>query len=476
MSARLFQERRQAGTRIRLFPQAEFLDPSEGPETVVLSQPAGSVGPGPQDDRMYALFPIGKRRSYGYREDETGEPGLYLPPWDGPIFPPPEPDAGGHFDHIPVGTPQFEVAHLYGSVRFTLDVWEGYFGHPIAWHFANHYQRMELSIIHSVDNAYMGYGFLETGADVTDQGIVRPFALNFDVVAHETGHAIIYSVVGIPAPEAMEGEYRGFHESAADLVAMISSLHFERTMDELLLNTAGNLYTFNRLNRIAELTRDSQIRLASNQRTLADFAAGWSDEHDLSQPLTGAMFDILVDIFHENLLDWDLIRPETEHFADQVEGRPELMPQLQELFDRAFERDPSGFKMALIDARDRMGFYLARTWSRIDAEYLNYVDVGAALLEVDEEATGGRYQRLIRRNLLRREIGITDVGPEIPEEGEEGASESHVHSARSAVPGDQTTSARSPLRPLGPRPLGAVAGRGSFRERWLTARQLRQSP
>jgi hypothetical protein len=190
---------------------------------------------------------------------------------------------------------------VYGTVRFVLDLWENYFGRPIEWHFRRDYERLELTILPFLDNAQAGYGFLEIGSATTEAGEVRPFSLNFDVLAHEVGHLIVYAEIGVPAPEAASAEYFGFHESAADLVALISVLHFDSVIDQLLESTSGNLYTLNELNRISELSETEQIRLASNPLKLSDFSAGWSDEHELAQPLTGAMFDILVDLFHEGL-------------------------------------------------------------------------------------------------------------------------------------------------------------------------------
>ena len=124
-----------AGTRFRLFAQPPFLAPFSKPETVVVSSPAGTVGPGPADRRMYVIDPIGKRMAYGQAEDRRGNAAYLLPPWPGPVFPPAIPDADGHFDHIPVESPEFEAAHLFGAVRLTLDIWEKYFGHRIDWHF-----------------------------------------------------------------------------------------------------------------------------------------------------------------------------------------------------------------------------------------------------------------------------------------------------------------------------------------------------
>ena len=78
-------------------------------------------------------------------------------------------------------------------------------------------------------------------------------------------------------------------KSGADTTALIAALHFESLLiAHLLEETRGNLYTFNELDRFAELSPHDQIRLASNDVKMSAFAAGWVDEHALSQPLTGA--------------------------------------------------------------------------------------------------------------------------------------------------------------------------------------------
>lgn len=418
------------GTRFRLFPQLPLSDDDNQSEVVAVSIPAGEVQTGPSDDRMYTVYPIGKDEAYGAEWGTPSSPLLYLPPWDGDIQKLAESDAHGHFDSIEIDTPQFQSAHLYGSVRWVLDIWERYFGEDLQWHFARDYERMELSILPELDNAQIGYGFLEVGAHHTDDGDKLPFSLNFDVVAHEVGHAIIYSKVGIPNPSAEQAEYFGFHESAADLVALISLLHFEIVLDDLLDNTRGNLYTLNRLNRFAELSRNEQIRLAANPLVMSNFIDGWEDEHDLAQPLTGAMFDILVDIFHECLLSAGLLTPYVEDLADQVEYRPEHTDLIQAYFDEAYEGNALEFRQALIDARDTMGTYLADTWNQLSPDYLNYDDVGRVLIDVDQKLLGGRYESVIVNNLRLREIGAVTVGPRLNPPGVG----SHVMSSRTAVP------------------------------------------
>jgi hypothetical protein len=417
------------GTRFKLYPQPSFAKALVEPETVLISSPAGSVGPGPSDHRAYTVYPIGKTAPYGIAADPRQVSGLLLPPWRGSIRDPAEPDAAGHFDHLEPGTPEFEMAHLFGSVRFVLDVWEGYFGRPIRWHFDRDFPRLELSILRNFDNAYSGYGFIEVGGHGKGLDFI-PFSLNFDVIAHEVGHAIIYREVGVPDPQRATGEYFGFHESAADLVALISSLHFDSVVDDLLLTTRGNLYTLNRLNRMAELSELEQIRIAANDRRLSEFVRGWKKEHQLSEPLTGAFFDILVDIFHEQLVASGLITPEVEDLSDRLLATPEYAMVIQALFDKAFERDPDGFKMALLHTRDILGTYLADTWDLIEREDLNFIDVADIFEAVDLELNGGRYRRLIRGNFDLRDIGHVDVGPQLAPLG----AESHAASVRTIVP------------------------------------------
>jgi hypothetical protein len=446
-----------AGTRFRLFPQHPSLSSSEEPETIRVSSPPGTIGPGPSDERMYTILPVGKP-PYGTDLGPYETPNF--PPWTGPMRPPALPGRDGHFDHLAPGTPQFEAVHLFGSVCFTLDIWEGYFGRLIPWHFAERYDRLELAPLPGFDNAQAGYGYIEMGEHFLPDGHGVSFSLNFDIIAHEVGHLILYQEIGEPTDATAGGEYYGFHESAADLVSLLAAAHFETVIDPLLTNTRGNLYVFNRLNRIGEVSDNDQIRLASNDVGLAEFQHGWDEEHDLSLPLTGAMFDILVDIFHEYLLDARLISPEVEDLADQVERMPEYEGLIQSLFDQAYARNPSGFRQALLYARDTLGDHLAATWQRLSPHHLTYADVAAAMMVVDDEQTGGRYQRLISRNFALRDIGFVEVGPRLAPPD----ARSHAFSSRTLVPPSPTEQSTMPYRRRWRRAV-------PYRRRWQLARQ-----
>src|SRR3546814_17009925 len=107
------------------------------------------------------------------------------------------------------------------------------------------------------------------------------------------------------------------------MTALIALLHFDSVMQDLLETTSGNLYTFNALNRFGELSHSSHIRLAANNSTPGDFAAGWTGEPALSEPLTGALFDLLINFFHEYLVEAGTRAATVTALTDRPHGTPD---------------------------------------------------------------------------------------------------------------------------------------------------------
>ncbi len=422
--------RNDAGTRFKLFARPPYVHADWRPDEISIDASRGLIGAGPSDDRLYVIEPIGKTKQYGLSSGPRGTPHLYFPPWRGPIYAPAQPAADGHFDSIALDAPEFARAHVFGAIRFGIAVWERYLGRRIDWFFARDFDRLEVVILPQLNNATAGYGYMEVGAYHAKDGVLLPFSLNFDVIAHELGHLIIFSTVGVPDTRTERGEYFGFHEAAADTTALIAAIHFESLIEHLLDETHGNLFSFNELDRFAELTTNTQIRLASNSVKLSDFAAGWTDEHALSQPLAGALFDILVDIFQENLVARGLITREATDLADRVRKLPEYGPVIQAIYDAAYSGHYEEFRASLVDARDYMGFALAETWKRLSADYFDYRQVALTLLAVDRALSGGRYQDEITESFAWREIGTVKVGPRLSPPN----ASSHVFSARTVGP------------------------------------------
>ena len=304
------------------------------------------------------------------------------------------------------------AAHMYGTVRFVLDVWEKYFGGPIPWHFEEDQPRLELVPLVEWNNAHSGYGFIETGFARPGAQDPQPFCLNFDVLAHELGHSFIYELLETPPEDRLSAEYLAFHESASDCVAMIAALHFDSVVDRLLKVTRGNIYLPNELNRIGELSETEQIRLASNTLTLDDVPElrtppknlSQPERHAMSLPLTGAVFDMLVDVFQNILVEDGLISRELDMLS-----RPDMRTtdeaEVQGEFDQAYASQHQGFKRALLDARDYMGSCLAQTWKLLSWD-VSYGKVAAALLAADQSLANGNGREIIIESLQWRSIEL----------------------------------------------------------------------
>jgi len=394
MSMRLDAKIADTGTRFLVFPQPRFLPSFSTPESITISIPHSEVQPGPADDRIYVLDAPNKI-PYGSR------------PYYGPTNPPVQPESDGHFDHFTdYNDRAFSCATMYATVRRVLDIWEDYFERRIEWHFRLDFERLELIPLINWDNAHSGYGFLEFGFGRTVTGAIdptRPYCQNFDVLAHELGHSLIFAEVGFPRISPVTDEFWGFHESAGDLVAIVSMLHSHKAVDLLLRTSHGNLFSANELSRVGELSTSRQIRNAFNYERMSTVG---TEEHDLSQPLTGAIFDVFVEVYQKELVTAGLI---SQDLADRSFNSP-LGSQEDDSVDAEFTEAYNGkhgaFKQSLYSARDYLGRLLGVTWDRLSPENFSYADVAVSLMSADREVTSGRHESTIRECFRWREISF----------------------------------------------------------------------
>jgi hypothetical protein len=209
-------------------------------------------------------------------------------------------------------------------VRRVLDICEGYLGRRLPWFFEPTYERLEIVPHITWDNAQSGFGFLELGEDDSWPDRPFPYALNFDAIAHETGHLVLLGALGLPDNRGQD--FLAYHESVADLISLMGLLNFDSALDRILRRTRGNLLISNELDRLAELSDSKQIRMASHSLKMSDVGF---EVHDRSRPFTGAIFDTGVEIFQLLLCERGLAKLDTRTIRDvrsdltqnDIEGR-----------------------------------------------------------------------------------------------------------------------------------------------------------
>jgi hypothetical protein len=383
----------QLGTRFLVFPQPPFVPGYERPEVVWLRLSPGEVMAGPADRRMYVANPVVPKPPYAYP---------LLPPYAGPLRPPAEPGPDGHFDNLEPGTDGFLEAHAYACVRRVLDICEGYVGREIPWFFEPTVERLEIvPRIPDWNNAQSGFGFLELGE--SDRADNRScYGLNFDSIAHETGHLILFGEIGLPQGPTAGRDFAAYHEAMADFLSLLGLLHFDTALDRVLRRTQGNLLIHNELDRFAETSDERQIRTFSNSLHLSDVSA---EAHDRSRPFGAALFDCLIEVHQALLFDRGLSALDPRAFSDlrrQIDPS-ELERELAG--DQAdYEFRHFAVKAALTEARDIVGEAVVRSWRSLDPDDLDFATAADAFLAAVDRGRGRPFATQIEDCFGWREI------------------------------------------------------------------------
>ena len=208
-------------------------------------------------------------------------------------------------DGQPIGreryqSPQFHQVNVWAIVQRTLTFFEEAhaLGRPVPWAFEG--QRL-IVVPHA------GYGenaFYDRNSKSLQFYYCGPSeqervytCLSHDIVAHETGHAILDGM----RPrynECSSLQTAAFHEFVADLTAILSALRNNDVRHVLSEATKGDLSKAQFIANVADqfgkyVTGREFIRTAINNWKMKDVTDEQS-AHDCSQVLTGAMFDVMV--------------------------------------------------------------------------------------------------------------------------------------------------------------------------------------
>jgi hypothetical protein len=220
------------------------------------------------------------------------------------------PNAFGDFVTMP-DTPQFDAVHTFAVVRQTLTMYQRALSAasnemPLPWQWNSSVDTAPIQVfpygLPNVMNAFYSrsQNCLKFGDFVPSGQADRVYTCrSFDIVSHETGHAVLDGL----KPQWLQADNPpqtgGLHESFGDLTAIFLALSQLDQCDAVVAQTKARLHDKTFLADIAEqfglaLGSSTGLRNADNDLTLAD--AG-TEVHAISQVFTGAVYDILADLF-----------------------------------------------------------------------------------------------------------------------------------------------------------------------------------
>ena len=219
-------------------------------------------------------------------------------------------NAFGDFIQTP-GSDAFDAVHTFAVVRMTLTMAQRALastGNPVPWQWNSPSNTEPLTVrahgLPGTMNAFYSRSAKELRfGDFNMPGTVPPQRVftcrSLDIVAHETGHAILdglkpgWLLAGNPPQTG------GLHESFGDLTAIFLTLSQLDQVEAIIAYTKANLHNKNFLSDLAEefglaLGRANGLRNADNDLKLSEVG---TEVHAISQVFTGGIYDVLADIF-----------------------------------------------------------------------------------------------------------------------------------------------------------------------------------
>ena len=224
-----------------------------------------------------------------------------------------EPNAFGDFLTQP-DTPQFDAVHTFAVVRQTLTMYQrallaAGLPTPLPWQWNSSTDSSPLQVyphgLPDVMNAFYSraQACLRFGDFIPAGAGERVYTCrSFDIVAHETAHAVLDGLKPRWLLADAPPQTGGLHESFGDLSAVFLALAQLDQCEAVVAQTKARLHDKSFLTDIAEqfgmaLGSTTGLRNADNDLRLGE--AG-NQVHAISQVFTGAVYDVLADVFaHE---------------------------------------------------------------------------------------------------------------------------------------------------------------------------------
>jgi hypothetical protein len=294
-------------------------------------------------------------------------------------------------------TPEFMQVSVFATVLRTMDLFEktDTLGRALHWAF----EGPQLLVIPRAGlqaNAFYhrdthSLQFFYFPSNTSPQEMIYT-CLSRDIVAHETGHAIIDGL----APDLLDAcspQSLAIHEAMADLTAVLMAFSSHNLRLYLLEQGKGSIEGQNPFTTIAEEFGAERghgdcLRSLHNEKTLdpagGDNFVSRSEPHALSEVLSGAMYHVMVNI-HEDLKD---------QYAQ--------LPQYKDKRDPRFSA--SGY--ALRKGAERLKRMAFRALDYLPPGEVSFADYGRALIAVDCVAypDDPKMRRWVREEFIRRHI------------------------------------------------------------------------
>ena len=369
------------------------------------------------DERFFLDGPISERVAIiDFDSDGAVRPGA--------VFTPPSGNSEGGYADAQVGFPSDPALQVsvFGTVHRTLALFEepDALGRQVTWAFDGP-QLLVVPRAGDWENAFYErdsrslqfFHFLSARENYVGRTVFT--CLSHDIVSHETAHAILDGI----APDlynAISPQSLALHEAIADITALLMSIRSGHLRETVLNQTDGSLDVETAFSAIAEEFGVERLRIGPlrplrsllNDKTLPEEGGVRSSPHHLSEILSGALYNLLVEIYEAELKKRMAAKGQTRKqasgFALWVAGQ-----KFKRMVLRALDYLPPGeisfadYGRAIVAADEVSHPHSPqeRQWLVDEFKRRKIIKTKAALLEAGPDAT--------RRNDLEKILAQTDL-------------------------------------------------------------------
>jgi hypothetical protein len=173
-------------------------------------------------------------------------------------------------------------------------------------------------------------------------------SLSHDIVAHETGHAVLDGI----APDlynAITPQSLALHEAVADLTALMMAFRSDRLCRTVLKQTNGSIKKSTAFSSIAEefgMQRRAEgplrpLRSLLNDKRLPSSGGARTSPHELSEVLSGALYTVMVKM-HENRIEAIVAKERKSEFSASGKALFVAREHFKRMVFRALDYLPPG--------------------------------------------------------------------------------------------------------------------------------------
>lgn len=305
-----------------------------------------------------------------------------------------QPDAQGNFTTQPGSDGESQVNAQVVTTR-TLNMWENYRGASVEWSFWGGgalevvpHKKAGMNAYYSRWEGSTNYFFQPS----TELNTVVKTANSSDVVAHETGHAVLDGMK--PGYLSTSDKETGaFHEAFGDCTAMLAGLQDVALNERIIAQTGGDLKKPNAIAWLAE-------EFGKHRRLTNDDPA--DDDRAWLRNSQNKFTYVPPETLGDGRGDDETLGGEIHSFARLFAGA--FYDCLEAAYQHGLQEQSLPPAQALKYAADTMGPLLARAVDRAPANRGRFKDIGLGLVRADQDINAGKLGDQIQKIFLDRKI------------------------------------------------------------------------